>query len=791
MGFLSDYKRGVYAKPKEEAGLVGKSLDYLFRGLKAVDVGPSEETLSSLIPPAPAVIPYTPDQEERRKRLLSMAMEAGMGSGGSLKIGRPIGKLLDKLIGRIPEEAVTTKGNQLLADLIKSGTLTEEQVVANASKVGAVARKHIKNAMAGATPEAKASQELVALYQNPELATTPEASIQKITDALKGAKPIRASQEAVYHTERSQQAGRLAKVQQTASGEAGFKEQLAVLKGDLPKVEYESVRNALTQTDVDNLFTLVSKNNILRPFEKINAQRGLQKLLGAEGGRVPTEKELELLSEVFPQQFIESVLSNRGTLSKVWQGGLETLSIPRAIMASADLSAPFRQGIVLSAGHPKQAYYAFKDMFRYAFSESAYKGLLENIKARPTYQLMRANKLALTDLGPTLTSREEAFMSRLPEKLPLLGRMIRGSNRAYSGYLTKLRADVFDSLVADASKLGLDVSERSPVLKNLTDFINIASGRGNLGKLKALGPALNATLFSPRLIASRLQTLNPAYYIKLDPFTRKEALKSLASFVGLGTTVLGLAAAGGLDVTLDPRHSDFGKIRVGDTRLDVWGGFAQYVKFFAQMVSGQTISSTTGLKREVGKGFPSLSRFDILQNFITSKEAPIPAFATAALKGKDVVGKQFDTLDATMKLFVPMVIQDMADATQEHGWPMGLALSAPSVFGVGVQTQTKDAEQTIRASNTLKQGVATLKKEGKFDVVRDLMTRNKEMFATGQSLAPLQKQINRLDKMREYLKNNPTLSPDAKKLRIQKLDEAQQRLRERRDTLYKSKKESK
>ena len=142
-----------------------------------------------------------------------------------------------------------------------------------------------------------------------------------------------------------------------------------------------------------------------------------------------------------------------------------------------------------------------------------------------------------------MTSREEAFMSNLAEKIPGFGHLARGSDRAYTGFLNKLRADVFDDLVSKAKLTG---SDNPNMAKDIATFVNAATGRGSLpAALEKAAPALNGVFFSPRLMASRLTLLNPVYYLnpKTDPFVRKEALKSLMGFAAVGSTVLGLAQA--------------------------------------------------------------------------------------------------------------------------------------------------------------------------------------------------------------------------------------------------------
>jgi hypothetical protein len=592
--------------------------------------------------------------------------------GGVSKILKGFVGLSDETIAKIAPRIAETTDAKIIDNILKNELSKAETIIGKVLPQG--------------TPqisELLSQQKLGSSL--PGMVAPEESAVNKIITALKEAKPIRGKQEDIYSVIRSQQAAKISAVGQKVSGESGYFAQLGQLKGKMPKVQFEAIRKQLTQPVIDELFNTIEKSPILSPFEKITTKTGLSKLLGVAGGTIPTKGELSLLNQVFPPGFVKAVLEKRPLMQKVWGVVGNLLNLPRAIMATADLSAPLRQGLFL-VGKPKQWIPAFRDMFKYAFSEKAYIGLMEEIKARPTYKLMRENKLALTDMGENLTTREEAFMSNLSEKIPLFGRLAKGSNRAYSGFLNKLRADVFDDLVRKAGSLDL-IKNNSKIIPDITKFINSATGRGDLGALNKASVVLNGAFFSPRLMASRINLLNPVYYAKLDPFVRKEALKSLLTFSATAGSILSLAKLGGASVGIDPRNADFGKIKVGDTRYDVLGGFQQYIVLAARLLTGQMVSSTTGKAFTLGEGYKPTTRLDIIQRFFESKTSPVFSFALGLAKGQTSMGEDFNLGTEVMDRFIPMLASDMFDLYRENGLS-GLGMGIPGAFGVGSQTYT-------------------------------------------------------------------------------------------------------
>ena len=558
-----------------------------------------------------------------------------------------------------------------------------------------------------------------------------KSSIERVMRALKEAKPIRSSQEALYSAERSKRLGKALGIGQRVGGQKGYYAQLEALEGELPRKEYESILKSLEQGDVDNLFQHIESTDTLVGFQKITAKTGLNKLFGQSGGEVPTHGELSLLKNVFGDDFVNTLLQKRDTLTKLKDLGLDLLGVTRASMTTGDLSALLRQGLFTLPTHPIKFFQNAGKSLKFFASPKAFEQSQLEIIKRPTYQAMIESKLPLTNIGYDLSTREEKFMSTIAEKIPLWGRVIKASNRAYSGFLNRMRADIFDQLHQEVIKQGVTGINRTQALQSISNVVGTLTGRGDLPKsIGKFATILNQVFFSPRLMASRINMLNPVYYIKQHPIARKELLKSMFGTTATILSVLGMAKLNGAEVGTDPRSADFSKIKVGNTRYEITGGVSPYIRLIAQMITGKLVSSTTGETMTLGEGYRPLTRTEIVGRFLETKESPNITFITSLLRGENMIGEKFDVKSELAQRFIPMMLTDLQEVIDEYSIG-GSPREIPAVFGIGTQTygpiskkdiQPKIWEQYTKSEqDRLRDKVATLYKNKRYKDASQLL----------------------------------------------------------------------
>lgn len=635
--------------------------------------------------------------------------------------------------------------------------------------------------------------------------TTPE-EVQKILDAAKGAK---AHYDTAVDARKVEHATRISNAYQTfdeaGGGEAGYRAMLKKLGGKYTESDYVPIS---LDKEIEDQFLNAVKNSNLRDWEKFNTQNALRKIWGAEPQK-PAAHDYNYIRRFFNENYGEGVGDELSQALKehIDQGGsIEDIvsniaGLPRALMATGDLSGGFRQALPLGTRFPKIWANANVESVKYAFNPKYYESEMKKIADAPDYNVI-AEKMGvdLTGVGAT---QDEAFIGAgLAERIPVAGIGVRAADRAYTGVITRMRYDVASKLVEEAGgperflknmeeiygdkivRKGLlsgrtKASDRA--MRSLGEVINTFTGRGGMrgGLLDEHMKTASTALFAPRLWAANLQRLNLAWYAKLyrdNPQAAKLALESQGTFLMVAGTVLGLAATAGAEVGTNMGSADFGKIKVGNTRYDILGGQQQNIVQAYRQITGTKTDSTTGEVDILGDSFGAKTRFDLALDMFENKANPLLGFGIKLMNlsaedtgnpfvKKDQFGEDFNIPQEATKLLYPLGIQGAVETSQDVGDPVkGTLMNSPSFFGVGVQTygsqKTKDQNKPEADLNT-EERVAKLKENKKLrkeDNISTLSESDRSLYELGNadrdSLSANEK--SKYDQIKKYVTDRGT-----------------------------------
>jgi len=364
----------------------------------------------------------------------------------------------------------------------------------------------------------------------------------------------------------------------------------------------------------------------------------------------------------------------------------EGTDVLRTSQTTGDLSYNLRQNIVAALSHPITTGKAAGRALRGTFSKYTAEQLQNHIRNSPNWLNYNRMKLRINDIESHVPGiSEETFHGSLLEKIPWLGEIPKAANRnmTLTGNLTR-------TALADAWL------ERNPnaTLAELEMYghaLNTFTGIGDLSWLTPKGRAVaNDLMFSPLLAVSRLQTPYELYRTRNFPRVRKQVARDLAGFVGTGTAILGLAAIAlkgrdDAEVGTDPRNADWGKIRIGNTRFDIWGGFQQP----ARLVRGIMLYGTDQVGwsgKDLRPGEKMDDPLELIGRFAAFKISPKYNLGLELLRRKTAVGEPRTVTETMANQFIPLFIQDIKDAKREGGWGMAALATPLTVLGTGASS---------------------------------------------------------------------------------------------------------
>ena len=428
------------------------------------------------------------------------------------------------------------------------------------------------------------------------------------------------------------------------------------------------------------------------------------------------QRELASLRRQWEVMVLKDKYAKRTPSEKFGDEVAKVANIPRSIMASMDLSALLNQGLIPTLANPKMAAKAMAQMWESMKDPQEFDRWFQMVKDSPRYDLVtKKMKVRMTDPNsPFMEAREEAFGGGYAEKIPFIGtNLIKGSERAYVQYLNKLRWDMANNMIDRWEDQGKTYRNSEKLYDFTGRFINDVTGSAELPfALEKYAGFFNSIFFSPRLMVSRMRLLSP-YYLAMAPREiKKEYLKEIGKAMTATAAVIGAFALRGMvgddddpnkiSVELDPRSSDFAKIRQGDTRWNPLGGFQSLLRLYAQVGSGKAKSANTEVVRKLDPDAPfGESRGSVVLRYFRGKLSPVVGTFVDWSQGKNVIGEPFSWKDAAIRSVIPLSAQAVIEAWDQYGPGSLPKVLLPNMVGISTQTykpREKEIKQTINVS---------------------------------------------------------------------------------------------
>lgn len=420
----------------------------------------------------------------------------------------------------------------------------------------------------------------------------------------------------------------------------------------------------------------------------------------ADAGRDPADMERRLAAGRAQQDLValvDSMKPKPGIMS--WNTVQELGSLPQQLLTSVfHMSGFFVQAANMVSR--QRAWEGFAQMFRYMASEEAFNNNNAWITTHPDYPLLKQGKVALNKLGDTINEQEEYIRGHLVANISHyvsdatgIPDLVRGSSRAFTGFLNYVRAKTFYDMIASARARGEDLGPDSRNVRDIGNVVNTFSGRGNIGFNDSMGqaaPFINMFIWAPRKLSGTIGVFNPLTYLNFaaSKTARLEALKNITGALAVTGSVIGLTRAMGGEVSLDPDDPKFMQVQIGGTSFDMGGGDYSYLRMMARVIRNVATRSYDYVEDIPYKQpFGTPTAMETVISYLRNKMVPLAAFVVDAIHGKDAVGRPFDPAEEAKDKLLPITMHEMLELFyNDPDNYTALAMSPISAFGIGMRT---------------------------------------------------------------------------------------------------------
>jgi hypothetical protein len=431
---------------------------------------------------------------------------------------------------------------------------------------------------------------------------------------------------------------------------------------------------------------LTEEMNITEEFADLNEQIKTGNILE------PKKREKKKISPRLQKKQIE-IAKKKAEIRKIvdamtpWtlgKGAKEVAATAKAIAATADLSFTFRQNFWQVGAnllfHPVKTTSIIGRSLTAFVSENSSDEIANGIRNLDNYELYETYGLPILD-ATIPDAGSEVFTGRMIEKFPVIGQVMRMSNRHAVTIGNLFRTSAFDQFLAD------NPNATPEELHAIADYIAKSTG---LGDLSALNPftveVLNGLMFSPKFVVSTFQTpLAIVKYRKL-PRVRKQIAGDMVKTVATGNLMLFLAYLAGAEVEWkDPESANWGKMVWGNTRFNIWGNYQSAARLITRIGTG----------RFTKEKLRDYNPYEIMSQFLIYKASPAVSIPVELGRSRTAVGEEVTWNETLLRSLFPLVVHDIKDAWEIEGGKRAAIVGVLAIFGVSVSTY-RDSESVTR-----------------------------------------------------------------------------------------------
>lgn len=353
--------------------------------------------------------------------------------------------------------------------------------------------------------------------------------------------------------------------------------------------------------------------------------------------------------KIFPIEIAQKLQKAYGESSHNWVRKAQTVTdAAKAMKLTADMSAPFTQGLAMMFRHPARWAKSTAKSYLSLFRDDVVAKVLEKPEYLQAAQEFTQSGGSFLRLQDFMAGAEEG---KFATRIPVLGKVIERTGRAYGTFLDLAKIEMWKAWKEKTPKdqwPAIAESIENSLFMGRMEQIGLSPGRALGERLLFLAPSYYRGAGGLVLTALQRGASGKMNRQMLASYASGVTLTAMASYVALGLS------EDEIERRLDPRNGKFLKIPVmsGDGR-NVEVGLGNVLSSVVRLI-GESVEYH-GSDKPIDTGVEQ----NPYLRFLRAKSAFLPALGIDAATGRDYFGNQLTIKDSLVRAFTPLILQQL------------------------------------------------------------------------------------------------------------------------------------